>query len=325
MIFSFFKKPLKNTLHTIAFYNLENLFDVKDDKNTLDIAFTPLGEKRWTPEKFDKKCKQLAKTLSQIGTDADYNIHPAIIGIAEVENKRVLQALIATSPLKEFKYQFVHYESPDERGIDTALLYDPQRFEVHTSEPLLLQVHNPNGDRDTTRDILYIIGTLNKEMVHLFINHWPSRRTGREDTAYKRIIAAQTIKGKVAEISNEKNTPKCIIMGDFNDDPSSDSMQELVNNSSLYNPMKKLHIPKRHGSTNYKGAWNLFDQILVSNTFLQHTKQTHSFQKAAIYDHPTLMEKQGKYKGHPFRTFVGNRYLGGSSDHFPVYIRIKLN
>lgn len=323
MKFSFFKKKSVNTLHTVAFYNLENLFDTADAQHTLDDDFTPNGSKKWTPRRYQKKLQKLAKTISKIGK-ASTGQPPVLVGVAEVENKTVVQDLLATAPLSDYNYHYIHYDSPDERGIDNALLYNQDNFKVIYSEPIALLLYSESGQRDTTRDILYVHGELNGEEVHVFVNHWPSRRNGDQQTDHKRIQAAHTINEYMKGIELQLNDPNYIIMGDFNDGPSSTSVQTLMGNNRLYNPMEKLTTPGR-GSANYKRRWSLFDQIIVSHNFLNFEKGTHSFTEANIFDEAFLAENKGKYKGSPRRTYVGRRYVGGFSDHFPVYVQLKLN
>ena len=324
MRFPFFKRKSKDQLYTIAFYNLENLFDAENNKHTLDDDFTPTGFKQWTLKRYESKRKKLARTILDIGKEEN-TYPPVLVGISEVENQTVIRDLLNTAPLDSLDYKYVHYESPDERGIDTALLYNPKYFKVISSEALPLIVDNLNGHRDTTRDILYVKGTLNNETVHVFVNHWPSRRDGGDVTEYKRLVAAQLIKEKIAEIGTVELHPNFLVMGDFNDDPTSKSIQSLVTDTVLYNPMEKLHFPKQRGSANYKNTWSLFDQIIISHNFLNYEKGTHSFSKANIFDESFLREKTGKYKGNPHRTYAGSKYLGGYSDHFPVYIVMKFN
>lgn len=323
MVFSLFKKKKKQNLHTIAFYNLENLFDTLDDPDTLDDDFTPKGFKKWTPKRYKKKVYKLAKTISEIGLQSTER-PPCLVGIAEIENEAVVQDLINAAPLRNTDYGYVHYDSPDERGIDTGLLYHKGYFEVLHSEPMPLKVYNLDGERDTTRDILYVHGKLNNEVVHVFVNHWPSRRDGDIETDYKRIEAARTIKHKMTQIEEEFVNPNYIIMGDFNDNPDSKSIQLLLKDTNLYNPMEKLGSPER-GSANYRRSWSLFDQIMVSHNFFDYKKGTHSFAHANIFDDRLLTEWKGKFKGTPFRTYAGRKYIGGYSDHFPVYIQLKYN
>ena len=315
--------PFGKDHFTVAFYNLENLFDTKNDHEKLDEDFTPKGFKKWDDRKFGIKVKKIAKVIAKIGTD-DSNESPVLIGVAEVENSDVIATLLKTGKLKNKAYDYVHFDSPDERGIDTALIYNTEYFKVISSQTIPLLVANENGARDFTRDILYVKGKLNNEEVHVFVNHWPSRRDGSDATSYKRIEAARTILKKLDELSVNEEVTNVILMGDFNDDPNSKSIQTLMDSGRFLNPMQQLLSPVS-GSANYKGEWSLFDQILISHSFLNYEKGTHSFKKAEIYNPKFLKEWKGKYKGNPFRTFAGKKYLGGYSDHFPVYIILKNN
>ncbi|MEJ1221586.1 endonuclease/exonuclease/phosphatase family protein [Sediminicola sp. 1XM1-17] len=321
-----FTSPRSNTtenLYTVAFYNLENLFDIRNNDHILDEGFTPNGIKKWTPKRYQKKIVNLGRAISRIGEK--FNQHPPVlVGLSEVENGLVLNDLIQTDSLKKTDYGYVHFDSPDERGIDTALLYRKRYFNVIRTEAIPLDVYSLEGVVDRTRDILYVFGTLNGEEVHLFINHWPSRREGGVATAYKRMHATNTILQYMAKLEESHQDPNYIVMGDFNDDPSSESMQHLVASKQLYNPMEKMHSPFR-GSAQHKRQWNLFDQIIVSHNFFNYEKGTHSFAHANIFDEHFLKEDKGRYKGSPLRTFVGNKYKGGYSDHFPVYIQLKYN
>ncbi|UBZ15942.1 endonuclease [Flagellimonas marinaquae] len=307
--------------YTIAFYNLENFFDTVNDPYLLDDDFTPNGFKKWNKAKFWNKANKISRTISAIGSN-ESDFPPILIGLAEVENKNVLKSLLKSKQLRDIDYAFVHFDSPDERGIDTALIYHKERFMVLESQTIPLMVENTNGERDLTRDILYVRGKLHQEEVHIFVNHWPSRREGAEITNYKRIKAAKTILGRIGQI--QENNPNIIIMGDFNDGPNSESIQTLMDTGQLINPMKKLLSPVT-GSANYKRTWSLFDQILISHSFLNYETNTHSFVKANIFAPRFLKEWKGRYKGNPFRTYAGDKYLGGYSDHFPVYILMDEN
>ncbi|SNR25556.1 Endonuclease/Exonuclease/phosphatase family protein [Maribacter sedimenticola] len=320
----FFKKKPKKQQYTVAFYNVENLFDPRRNSKILDSDYTPNGVKKWTLERYQRKLRKLAKTMVNIGDDG-HPYPPAILGLAEAENNQVLKDLVDTDPLDDLGYGFVHFDSPDERGIDTALIYRKKFFKVLHAEPLALLVDNAGGIRDTTRDILYIKGEFNNELMHIFINHWPSRREGDVATAYKRIAAAEEIIARMEIIKQTEQEPNVIVMGDFNDDPSSESVQVLKNKGGLFNPMESLHIPNSQGSSIYNMKWNLFDQILISSSFFNYEKGTHSFDNAGIYNHKSLMEKKGKFKGTPYRTFVSHKYMGGYSDHFPVYAMFTFN
>ncbi|WP_062055828.1 endonuclease [Aquimarina longa] len=309
--------------YTIAFYNLENLFDTKDDPYTLDNDFLPDSEKQWNRKRYEKKIVKLGTAISNIGFSKTRKA-PVLVGVAEVENKSVLEDLINSKHLKHKDYGIVHYDSPDERGIDVGLLYQKKYFEVKNSEKITVLVNNDNGDRDYTRDILWITGNLNDEEIHILINHWPSRRDGAELTAYKRIDAAEKNREIISQITAENPEAKIIVMGDFNDDPSSQSVKKHLVQQDLFNPMERL-LTRYRGTTNYRSQWNLFDQIIFSHNFHKYEKGKHSFSDAAIFDDDFLKIYRGRYKGNPFRTYIGKKYTGGYSDHFPVYVRLKRN
>jgi predicted extracellular nuclease len=242
---------------------------------------------------------------------------PIIVGVAEVENDGVLQDLIHSKYLKSKNYNFCHFESPDERGIDTALLYREDFFTVISSEAIPLYIKGKYGERDYTRDILYVKGELENNTIHLLVNHWPSKKSNTKENEYKRILAASKNREIIENILSEEPDAKIIVMGDFNDNPSSESVQKLKN-TDFYNPMELL-LTNDTGTLNYRGEWNLFDQILISNNFLKPHDNPLQFVESKIYNPRDLQEYTGKYKGNPFRTYIGEKYLGGYSDHFPVY------
>jgi predicted extracellular nuclease len=309
--------------YVVAFYNLENFFDTKNNPYSLDDDFTPQGFKKWNDKKFYKKTSKLARAIAHIGKN-DSEVPAVLLGIAEVENSDVIEKLLKTKELRDIAYDYVHFDSPDERGIDTGLIYHKEYFEVLNAMTIPLLINGENGERDLTRDILYVHGKLNQEEMHVFVNHWPSRRDGADETAYKRIAAANTIINKVQEIRESDPKSNFIIMGDFNDDPRSESIKTLMNTGLFINPMTQLLSPNG-GSANYKGKWSLFDQIMISHNFLDYDSGNHSFKQAHIYNPEFLKEWKGRYKGNPFRTYAGKKYLGGYSDHFPVYLVFKHN
>ena len=313
----------ETSLYTVAFYNLENLFDIYDDPNTLDDEFLPEAEKRWTQKRYQNKIFKLGTAISNIGFQSTGR-PPALVGIAEVENRQVVEDLIQTRHLKHKEYGIIHFDSPDERGIDVACLYSKKYFELIEAEPVTLYLYTPEGERDYTRDILKICGKLNGERIHVLVNHWPSRRRGTNETAYRRIAAAQKNRELIQQIRDKEANAKIIIMGDFNDDPSCESVREHLVQDDLFNPMEQLHT-RYGGSLSHRSEWNLFDQIIFSANFHRYQDQTHSFSEAAIFDTELLKTYKGRFKGTPFRTYAGRKYLGGYSDHFPVYINLKLN
>ncbi|WP_457611604.1 endonuclease/exonuclease/phosphatase family protein [Lutibacter sp.] len=323
-MFSFFKSSGKiDQAYTIAFYNLENLFDTKDDPTTLDDDFTPKGRKNWNYKRYRNKIRKLGNVIAQLGTDRSF-YSPAIVGVVEVENQKVLEDLVASKSLKKHQYGIVHYDSPDERGIDVALLYKKEFFELLHSETFPLYLEDDRGNRDYTRDILLVKGYLNNELIHILVNHWPSRRSGEDLTEEKRIKAAELATSITANIIAENENAKIIIMGDFNDDPSNTSVKNYLVNNTFYNPMERL-INTGNGTLNHKKTWHLFDQIIFSKNFFNNEKEKHSFKYAAVFDRYFLKEWNGKFKGNPFRTYIGKWYQGGFSDHFPVYVYLKKN
>lgn len=308
-------------MQTIAFYNLENLFDLEDDKLTNDNDFLPTSVKKWTHKRYQNKLRKLGFSISNIGKK-ETGKHPALVGLAEVENAKVIEDLIASKHLKDCSYNYVHYDSLDERGIDVALLYDANVFKVSFSETYTIQLTNDDGAPDYTRDILLVSGLLDGELVHVIVNHWSSRREGEKETEYKRMASSNKV-GEIITLLRLKNKDaKIIVIGDFNDDPSSKSIRQLVEDFSLFNPMETLRSYNR-GTTKHNRQWNLFDQILISTNFFKTSNNLFEYYSANIFDEDFLKLFKGKFKGSPFRTYVGKRYQGGYSDHFPVYAIFK--
>ena len=308
----------------IAFYNIENLFDTIDDPKTDDAQFLPDGFYGWTRERYTAKLSNMAKAIAGIGSEVSAE-GPAIIGLAEVENRMVLEELLQTPPLDKLGYQIVHYDSPDKRGIDVALLYKPGVFKVinSTSNRLLIP-GKPNFD---TRDQLVVTGELEGDLINVMVNHWPSRRSGPE---YREAAARLSLYLNDSLNRVQKNA-KTVILGDLNDDPSDSSVFEVlgakgqidqVKKQALFNPMWQIH-KDGFGSLEYRGNWNLFDQIIISERLLSKKGKGWKFEKAAIYSESFLKEQTGKYAGNPWRTFVGKKYLGGYSDHLPVYLILE--
>ncbi|MEZ4797109.1 MAG: endonuclease [Flavobacteriaceae bacterium] len=310
-----------NDYYTIAFYNLENLFDTFNDPYTNDDDFLPESERHWTEKRYRKKIRKLGQVISQIG-EKTTNKAPILVGLAEVENRLVIADLIELSELKNQDYDLVHYDSPDERGIDVALIYSKKHFKVNRSEVFALDLFDDNGIRDYTRDILLVEGLLNGEKIYILVNHWPSRREGVELTEPARLIASNKVVEIITLIKQKDINAKVIVMGDFNDNPKNKSIQHLIQAHDLYNPMNDLPTYTR-GSINHRKEWNLFDQILFTTNFFEFEKGKHSFSQVDIFDEDFLKQYKGKYKGNPFRTYVGLKYKGGFSDHFPVYLNLK--
>ena len=310
---------------TVAFYNIENLFDTLDTENVDDEEFTPLGAKNWNSEKYNLKLEKLSEVLSQLGTEINPD-GPALLGLCEIENKSVLEDLAKTEKLKSKKYNIVHYDSPDRRGVDVGFLYQPKYFEVTGSKPFTLKMEGDDGF--LTRDQLLVSGKLLGENIHIIVNHWPSRRGGEKKSAPKRMAAADLGRSIIDSLLAADPNAKIMLMGDLNDDPVDESVKkhlktvgekDKLKNSLLFNPMESLH-KKGIGSLAYRDSWNLFDQIIISSSLFKGENSTFRFYTAKVFNKEFLKNQEGQYKGYPFRTFVGNAFQNGYSDHFPVYI-----
>ncbi|WP_432412585.1 endonuclease/exonuclease/phosphatase family protein [Rasiella sp. SM2506] len=307
--------------YCFAFYNLENLFDTEDDPKTLDDNFTKNSSMRWNEKRFRKKIRKLGSIIQQIGYN-DINFPPVLVGVAEVENRYVLEQLVASKFLQQKNYGILHFDSPDERGIDTGLLYRKDYVTVVGQQAHQVLIENEHGDRDYTRDILSAHLEIEGHSFYVLVNHWPSRRAGEALTAPRRLAAAKKNVELVEALKAKNPQARIIIMGDFNDDPKSESIQHLVTNG-FYNPMELL-LTHETGSTSYRGAWNLFDQILVSHNFMRQHENPFQFDGATVFNMKYLTEYKGRNKGNPFRTYLGKKYTGGFSDHFPIYGKFLL-
>lgn len=314
-------------IRTIAFYNLENLFDTENDSLTFDDDRTPRGKDKWTLERYHHKVDHMATVLSQIGAEVSKD-SPDIIGLCEVENRKVLEDLVHTSKLQNKGYGIVHFDSPDERGIDVALFYKKTVFLPTSYASRRLLLSNEDDKRNYTRDQLVVGGLLDDEQVHFIINHWPSRSGGEARSKPNRMAAAQLNKRIIDSIRRLDASAKIISMGDLNDDPVDDSLKKVLktkgksstlDTTDLFNPMEKLY-KKGIGSLAYRDKWNLFDQMFFTSNFINSDRSTYTFWKAGVFDAPYLISKKGQYKGYPFRTYAGGSYTGGYSDHFPVYL-----
>lgn len=315
----------------VGFYNLENLYDTVDNPIKNDDEFLPHSDKRYNTSVYTDKLTRLATVLSQIGTDVPGIPNRdglALIGVAEIENDTVLTDLVNHELLKKRGYKIVHYDSRDARGVDVALLYNPKYFTVEASDKLFVQL--PGGSKDAyyTRDILWVKGKLDGETVHVYVNHWPSRSGGEERSAPARKAAAAVAKNHIDSIAKADGNQKVILMGDLNDDPISPSITEVlqakgkakdVRDGGLFNPWMEL-FKNGIGTLAYQDNWNLFDQIIISHPWLKKEQGGFFYHKQFIFNKEFMMENTGRYRGYPMRTWDGNTYRGGYSDHFPTYI-----
>ncbi len=323
------KKQKTYKIRTIAFYNLENLFDTINDVNKNDEA-SPMMELKTNRSKvYWDKIDKLGSVIAQIGYEKSKN-SPALIGVSEVENRAVLEDLINSKHLKSKRYGIIHYESPDKRGIDVALLYQERYF-----KPIHHESFDPNifrkNKRVYTRDQLLVSGYLDDELIHVIVNHWPSRSGGEARSRPLRERAAYQNVKIIDQILAKEPNAKILSMGDFNDDPINSSFKKVlktkgkkkdVGDGDLYNPFEDMHR-RGFNTLGYRDNINLFDQIFFTAPLLDKGEKdfsTYKMFKAGIFNKRFLTGKKGRYKGYPFRSFSFGNYTGGYSDHYPVYI-----
>lgn len=324
----FAQKPYK-----VVFYNFENLFDTINDPGVSDEEFTPDGPKQWNSVKYGKKLANLERVLFDIAAeDKDF---PVVIGVSEIENRSVLEDVIAQPKLAHGNYRIVHYDSPDARGVDVAFFYRPDVFKLEGSKayPFVM----PGMPDFKTRDFVTMWGTIEGEPFFFVVNHWPSRLGGKEASSPKREEAARQVKHIIDSVMAVNPATKAVVMGDLNDDATDKSIVEGlrakgkikdVQPGDMFNPFIAL-LKAGYGTLAYRDEWNLFDNIVVSENLATGSTGSLKIQPVGkskfyggIFRRPYMIQKEGQYKGYPLRTFVGNDFQGGFSDHFPVYIYI---
>ncbi|WP_375237809.1 endonuclease/exonuclease/phosphatase family protein [Aurantibacter sp.] len=322
------KKKFK--LHTVAFYNLENLFDTINDPEKNDEASPMMELNTNRSEIYKKKVKNMARVLSDIGKDMSNNT-PAVIGVVEIENVEVLEDVVNDSLLLNKDYGIIHYDSPDRRGIDVGLLYQKRLFQPtsHSTHTLMLY-DDQSRERIYTRDQLLVSGKLDGEEMHFIVNHWPSRRGGEARSRSKRVAAAKLNKRLIDSLQAINPYAKIITMGDLNDNPNNASVKDVlkaerkienVKFKGIYNPMIDF-FKKGLGSNAYRDSWSLFDQIMMTQPFVEKDYKSFQFYKAGIFNKNYLVNKKGRWKGYPLRSFANGSFTDGFSDHFPVYIHL---
>ncbi len=318
------EKAQKPAPGTVVFYNVENLFDTKDDPGTSDDEFTADGRMHWALVRYNKKLHQLAQAIAMAGEDA-----PLMIGLCEVENRKVVEDLAKTPPLDRGRYTVVHQDSPDERGIDVALLVDSRRATVGETAWLTVDLGS-----DRTRDILHATVDLKGTgPVEVFVNHWPSRREGEKESAPKRMSAAKTLRDEVDRLLALNAKARIIIMGDLNDEPLDASLKkglltdELISDdhgADLYD-LVGMDQQEPKGSISYNGQWQYFDHLIVSRALaFPDQGALHAVSAASLKD-PRLIFHHPKYGDQPNRTFIGNAdyHPEGYSDHLPVVLSLE--
>jgi hypothetical protein len=313
---------------SIGFYNLENLFDTINDVELENSdEFTPQGNKQWTTSRYQEKLNNMAYAISQIAVDVTPD-GLALLGLSEMENRGVLEDLVKQKAIRGRNYQIVHFESSDARGIDVALIYQPNYFKVTNSKTYPLRMAEDTSWR--TRDQLVVSGLLEGEEITVIVNHWPSRSGGATESEPKRIAAGDLCRHIVDSLLHLDKNAKILVLGDLNDNPDNPSVENhlrakgdlsQLEEGDLYNPMYKMY-KNGIGSLEYKKIWDLFDQIVISQGFLGKGKSKYKFDQAYVFDIDFLKQKDGEYAGYPLRTFGGRAYLNGYSDHFPVFVNL---
>ena len=319
----------KYSVYGVGFYNQENLFDTCHDEGKRDYDFLPTGSYKWNAMKYNHKLNNMSRALADMGTDVLPNIGCAIIGLAEVENSKALDDLIAQPALSARNYQYVHIEGPDRRGIDCALLYHPSLFRVKNTRLVPYVQKLKKDSAFYTRGFLTVSGTLADENVAVIVCHLPSRFS----ESFYRELGAEQVKAIKDSLLNDDPNCKVFVMGDMNDDPIDKSMAGIlkgkgnikdVNEGDMYNPWYNILVKEGVGTLLYQGSWNLFDQILVTPNILNKDdkKDFSSLKlwKNQIFKRDYLFQTEGKYKGSPKRTTAGGVWLDGYSDHLPVVV-----
>ena len=322
------QKPYK-----IVFYNFENLFDTVRDPDIFDEEFTPGGLKNWNSAKYNKKIGNLERVLFDIAAaDRDF---PIVIGVSEIENRNVMEDVIAQPKLAPANYRIVHFDSPDARGVDVGFYYRPDRFKLEGSAPIPFRM--PELPNFRTRDFVTMWGTIEGEPFFFLVSHWHPRLGGQEASAHKRLASARQVRAIVDSVQQANPATKVVVMGDLNDDATDDSIViglsakgkiKDLQPGDMFNPYIAL-LKAGYGTLAYRDAWNLFDNIIVSGNLVDAPAGTLRLLSVGtskfyggIFRRPYMLQREGQYKGYPLRTFVGNNFQGGFSDHFPVFIYI---
>ncbi len=312
-----------NNRISVAFYNCENFFDTYHNPGKEDEEFTPNGKYHYTQKIYEQKVHNIATVIQNMGGPDG----PSIIGLAEVENKTVLNDLVRQPELARRNYKYEWFDGPDPRGINVAMLYNPKYFQVLKSEPLHVDLSATRG-KSVTRDVLHIYGILSGDTVHLFINHWPSRRGGSDESEPKRAIAARVNKDAIENIMKKNSNTKVILMGDLNDNPTDISIagilgakgeQNGVTATGLYDPWVNIYKSGK-GTEEYKHIWNLFDQVIISGGFLLNKNHKLRYESAEIFKPDFIIDHYKGHEGEPHRSFVGTHWINGYSDHFSVIL-----
>lgn len=307
----------------IAFYNLENLFDtIPNNPEGRDAEYTPGGSKQWDARKYRNKINNLAYAISQFTTKTT-PYGPAVIGVSEIENRSVLEDLVANPAIAAWNLQIVHHDSPDARGVDVGLLYNPRYFKVEN-----VTNHRLHAVPFRTRDQMCVVGSLLGQRIAVIVNHWPSRLGGQERSEPNRCAAAALSKNIADSLWQVDPEIGVIVMGDLNDDPQDRACAVVLGGKrkiddakahGFYNPFWEM-LEKGIGTLAYRSSWNLFDQIIISGNLATAPDNRWHFLRSIVHNHDFLKDKEGSRVGYPKRTFAAGSYLNGFSDHFPTEV-----
>lgn len=329
--------------YVLGFYNVENLFDTYHDDGKNDYEFLPDGKNKWTEPKYEKKLHNIATVIRAM---ADENkAYHAVLGLSEVENRHVLEDLVNQPEIEVANYQIVHYDGPDRRGVDVALLYRPEYFTVEESKSIPFDFNSTaitftmdkeGQDYFRTRDILMVRGLLDGEMFAFFVAHLPSRIGGKGQDLRSR--GAEIIYEHSLKLMEEYPGIKIMVMGDMNDNPTDESMVKYMHGKEtiaevgkydFFSPFLSM-LKAGYGSLAYRGTWNIYDIILVNEAMANAPKGTLKIQPIVkkkyygrVFSQPFMTQQEGQYKGTPFRTFSNGTFIGGYSDHYPTYIIVS--
>jgi len=308
----------------VGFYNIENLYDTIDSPDTDDREFLPTGSKRWTGERYWRKLDRNARVISEMGKD----LHPqglAILGLCEVENRAVVQDLVDNKAIKDRNYQIVHEDSPDRRGVDVALMYNPALYTVFNHKAYKLAMADTSF---RTRSQLLVSGVLDGDTTHVIVCHWPSRRGGEKRSEPNRKAAAELARHIIDSLLTINKEARIMVMGDLNDDPVNVSVARFLNATGdrnkavdgvFFNAMYEPY-QKGIGTLAWRDSWNLFDQIVLSPALTSGVGGAYKYYGVRIFNEGYLRQADGNFAGYPFRTYVGDSYQDGFSDHFPVFV-----
>ena len=329
MLVAIAQKPYK-----VVFYNLENLFDTINDPNKNDEEYLPEGARKWTTYRYNQKLANMSRVLFDIAAE-DRNF-PTVIGVSEIENRLVLEDLLATPKLAKTNYRIVHYDSPDRRGVDCAFYYRPDQFKLEGSEAH--KISFPGKPNFLTRDLVAMWGKIEGETFYFIVSHWPSRLGGKERSQHSRDFVAAKCKHICDSVRTVNPATKVVIMGDFNDDATDASVTDVLGAkgnlkklqpNDMYNPFYSM-LKAGYGTLAYRDAWNLFDNIVMSENLATGSTGALKVQKKEgakfygnIFTRSYMVQQEGQYKNYPLRSFVGSNFQNGYSDHFPVYIYIS--